>query len=220
MNSCTANSNQVTVTQNVTPAFPYVPAHILPAPPAKPPYCAAHNGSWVVSGGAATYQPGDYRTQGAFPMYNGPATLQPGVYCVDRLATTKNITGNGVFIYIYPTSNHSQVDMSGGVINLTAITDANNPYAGFLIYADYDQNSNSVNPPACTIAGGTNSVYTGMIWVPLCTLNITGNTSSSGESAQIIAGSISLSGTMNLNFTYDSTLYPKIPEENKTGLNR
>lgn len=216
MNGCTGNANTVTVQTNVSPAYDYVPAHIFPAPPDKPPYCKTHVGTWL----NGNFNPGDYSGKGAFPIGNANATLQPGVYCVDQLVTTKNITGHGVFIYIYPTSNKSQVDMSGGVIDLTAISDANSPYAGFLIYGDYDQNSWTNNPPTCTIAGGTNSVYTGMIWVPLCDLSIEGNTSSSGENAQIIAASIKLGGTMNLTFTYDDSKYPHNPEVNKTGLYR
>jgi Flp pilus assembly protein TadG len=228
-NGCT--SNQIQPTTGVSPQYPYTPAHIFDPPPWKPPYCTSHprtSASASISGGVATYPPGDYENQGAFPMYNGPAVMQPGVYCIDRLQSNKDITGNGVFIYIYPTGiNQSQVDLSGsganhvgGVINLTAITDANNPFAGYLIYGDYDNNSTPSNPPTCTIAGGTNSIYTGMIWVPLCSLTIAGNTASNGESAQIIAADIKLTGTMNLSFTYDSSKFPQIPEENKTGLYR
>jgi len=171
-------------------------------------------GTFVSVGGVTTYQPGNYYSYNSFPVNNGPAVLTPGVYCINRqFQSTKDVTGDGVFIYIRPGANTS-VSISGGTVVLKAPTSGK--YAGFLIYQDWDTSISTTQ--SCGIQGNSGSQYTGLIFVPYCVMTISGTSDPTGFAAQVIAYQLSLTGTNTLNFTYDANSLPKIPEQDKTGL--
>ncbi len=192
----------------------------MPWPPnplidGEPDQCKA-TGTFSSVGGNTTYQPGNYYAYGSFPVNNEPAILTPGVYCINRtLSSTKDITGDGVFIYIRPAKDTS-VSISGGTVKLKA--PSTGKYAGFLIYQDWVVSTSTTQ--SCGIQGNSSSQYTGLIFVPYCRMTIAGTSAPTGFSAQVIAYQLSLTGTNTLNFTYEADKLPKIPEEQRTGLYR
>ncbi len=188
------------------------PEHLIKEEPDE---CAVQ-GTFLSSGGVATYQPGNYYAYNSFPVNNEPAVLEPGVYCVKgQFQSTKDVTGEGVFIYIHPETK-TRVNLTGGNYDLTAPDSGD--YAGYLIYQDWVVGMSAID--TCTIAGGSTTSFSGLIFVPYCNLEISGTTEPGGMNAQIISWQISLSGTMDLNFVYESDALPHIPETFKTGLSR
>ncbi len=196
-----------------TTIYPWPPAELI-SPPSQ---CSTAGtfGPGSVSG-STQYQPGNYYAYNSFPVNNDNAVLAPGVYCINNLNNLQNnnqsLTGSGVFFYMRPTG---QVQITGGAnVNITAPTGGT--YQDMLIYQDWDQNSKLVN---CQIEGTTASKYTGLIYVPYCDpMKITGTSSSNGFDAQIIAYTITIAGTTELDFTYDANSGPVIPEQDLTGL--
>jgi hypothetical protein len=173
-------------------------------------------GTFSSVGGVTTYQPGNYYSYNSFPVNNETSVLTPGVYCINRtLQNNRDLTGDGVFIYIRPAANTS-VNISGGTVVLKAPTSGK--YAGFLIYQDWVVGTSTTQ--SCGIQGNSGSQYTGLIFVPYCQMTISGTSDPTGFSAQVIAFQLSLTGTNTLNFTYDANLLPLIPEQQKTGLTR
>lgn len=192
----------------VTKKYKFPPDHLLASQPSECATQGTYNTNTKTH--TTTYNAGSYLGQGSFPLVNGAALLNPGVYCVDSLQTNKDMTGNGVFIYMPPTGS---VFISGGNIVLTTPTTP--PYAGYLIYQDWDDSSTVQN---CKIVGSSASQYTGLIFVPYCNMTIAGTSGTNGFLAQIIAYTMSLSGTNNLYFTYNANDVPQLPEIDQTGL--
>ncbi len=201
----------------VSPSISKAPTQ-MPWPPdplidGEPTQCATA-GTFTSVSGVTTYQPGNYYGYNSFPVDNGTSILTPGVYCINgKIQANKDISGSGVFLYIRPGTNTS-VSFSGGTDVLTAPTSG--PYAGFLIYQDWDVNTSTTQN--CGIQGNSGSQYTGLIFVPYCQMTISGTSAPTGFAAQVIAYQLSLTGTNTLNFTYDANSLPKIPEQEKTGL--
>ncbi len=194
-----------------TTTYPFPPPHLLDVPPE----CSTA-GTFTTSGTTTTYQPGSYYSYKSFPVNNDNAVLSPGVYCINDLNNLQNsnqsMSGTGVMVYLRPTG---QVQITGSTVNISAPTGGT--YAGYLIYQDWSSTSTVQN---CTITGNGGSQYTGLIFVPYCDMTINGTSTNNGFTAQIIAYTISLSGTNNLYFTYNPSLMPYIPEQDKTGLYR
>ena len=147
--------------------------------------------------------------------------LYPGVYCVDNVLKVTNpqshLEGDGVMIYIRNIGAASPFSLEGGYMHLTAITDENSPYRGYLIYVA----SNFTGSPGnCKINGDASSYFEGVIYAPYCDIEILGTSSPTGYMAQIIGYTIKLSGTSNLSFTYNADDMPQTPEINQTGLMR
>lgn len=190
--------------------MPWPPDPLIDGEPAE---CAT-TGTFSSVGGVTTYQPGNYYSYNSFPVNNGTSVLTPGVYCIKgKIQDTKDMSGDGVFLYIRPGTNTS-VSISGGTVVLKAPTSGK--YAGFLIYQDWDVSTSTTQ--SCGIQGNSASQYTGLIFVPYCQMTISGTSAPTGFSAQVIAYQLSLTGTNTLNFTYDASKLPKIPEVEQTGL--
>ncbi len=192
----------------VTKQYKFPPDHLLASQPSECATQGTYNTNTKTH--TTTYNPGSYIGLGNFPLVTGTSYLNPGVYCVDSFQNNKDLTGNGVFIYMPPTGS---VYISGGNVVLTAPTTP--PYQGYLIYQDWDNSSTVQN---CKIVGNDASQYTGLIFVPYCDMEIAGTSSSTGFMAQIIAYTLSLNGTNDLYFTYNANDVPQLPEIDQTGL--
>ncbi len=166
-----------------------------------------------VQSGFTDYYPGHYTSQMP-PTKN--SVLEPGVYCFDSLIKLSNsyaLEGTGVFLYFTPSTASKVIDITGGLIQLSAPTSG--PYAGYLIYVD---TNDWTSHPACDITGGTSDVFQGVIYAPACNVTINGGSSPTGYTAQIVAYTLQISGSTTLNFTYDPSKMPKVPEFDLIGL--
>ncbi len=168
-----------------------------------------------LGGGVARVHPGKFTAQfppGSYTRWN----LMQGIYCLEggiKLTggiLTSDWNGNGIYdvssegVILYVESGG--VDMSGGAsVNLHAITSTINPLGpdlvGYLMYVP------ATNGSSITLTGGSASQYVGTILAPrsFVTLN-GGNTGDSlNLDAQIIAYSLRLTGSGNLNITYNQS---------------
>jgi hypothetical protein len=173
------------------------------------------------------YYPGYYSANFFPPERN--AILEPGIYCVENVVKTTNsydlssasgvdpVTGyEGVLIWI---KNNGYFSLQGGSVKLKGISQpTTSPYFGYLIYVDSDfvpwgdQN--------CTLNGGSDDAFTGVIYAPNCNVTINGGSMPNGYYSQVISYTLKLNGSTNLLFTYDENTMPSIPEVRDTGLYR
>jgi putative Flp pilus-assembly TadE/G-like protein len=184
-----------------------------PAPPllsAAPSACGVTPPPSTKTGGVTIYHPGYYHS---LPT-GSKAKLAAGVYCVDDVKTTNsdNLDGTaGVFIYIKPNGAFS---FDGGTVKLAAPA-SDQPYAGYLIYAD---STFTGSHPNCKINGTASDTFTGLIYAPNCDIVINGGSSPTGLYAQIVGYTMNLSGSSDIYFNFDPDKVPAIPEVNETGL--
>ncbi|HEX8992902.1 MAG TPA: pilus assembly protein TadG-related protein [Anaerolineales bacterium] len=213
-NGCTQPPSPI---KQATTQYPYPPDPPPLSPALIPP--AACNQTPLPSepdttmNGFTDFYPGHYASLP--PTKN--SVLEPGVYCLDSLVKLNNsdtLYGNGVFIYFMPSTQQNPLDITGGLIQLSAPTTG--PYAHFLMYID---TTNFSSHPSCTINGGSNDSFQGIIYAPACAFTINGSSSPTGySSSQVIAYTLQLNGSQTLNFTYDPNTMPKAPEIQWTGL--
>jgi hypothetical protein len=161
---------------------------------------------------AATYDsimlyPGNYT--GAFPPGN-QTMMSPGVYCIDAgnqgftLTGGQTLTGNNVFIYM----KSGNVSWSSGGIHLSAMTDINPELDGLLLYLA------SGNCSSVSITGNGTSSYSGTVLAPCSNVKLAGGSSTGNVlENQIIADTITLTGsnTLNINFNASKQWQPPVP---------
>jgi hypothetical protein len=149
---------------------------------------------------------------------NNRITLNPGVYCIDgstnqgiswNNGTYETLTGHGVTFYIITGGGFN---MSGGAVDITAPTSSTNPYKGYLIILEGNQNSH----PSCTINGNSGSTIEGTIFAPYCNITINGSSGTNAFGAQIIGWDVKLNGGTLIDFTYDPG--KTVQEKTKVGL--
>ena len=165
-------------------------------------------------GGTWNYYPGHY-TDRVFPPDRN-AYLTPGVYCVDNLVKTTNLydlQGDNVMLYI---REGGTFDFQGGFVRLTAPTSGT--YKGYLMYVQ--STFDPWGDENCTINGDVAQDLTGTIYAPNCNVTINGGTNTTQYAAQVIAYTLKLTGTAGLNFIYDPSKLPRVPEVRHTGLYR
>jgi hypothetical protein len=225
ISGCPANAVDTTKIISHADPVPFPPKLVLPEPdecaqtPADP--LPDPDDSTKV-----TLYPGHYQKLPPTGTYGGVNlnnfsyyALSPGNYCVSQVLKDAGnntvIKGDNVFIYIKQGGNF---DITGGVVQITAPTDPDSPYYGYLIYVDpgpVDPSTGkySGNPANCKITGtddGTNShEFTGAIYSPYCAVTVAGNSGPQGIRASIIAYEIKLSGNNALWFIYDADLMPQ-----------
>ncbi|MER0238400.1 pilus assembly protein TadG-related protein [Fulvimarina sp. MAC8] len=123
----------------------------------------------------------------------GPVKLEPGLYIVENGDVTMNggasIEGSGVTIYL---TNNARMKLTGnGDVNLSAPTSG--PYSGLLVFGGRDQTGIEHK-----IAGTTDSVMQGAIYLPASDVEYRGNSALSDACTQIIANTIDFNGNSSL----------------------
>jgi hypothetical protein len=162
-------------------------------------------GSLKINGaGATTIYPGHYSEI----TINNPGAIvnmDPGMYCVDGhkgfSGTGGTVNGTGVMIVM----EDGPFDLGGGtVVNLSAETapdtllDARGyDWKGMLLFVP-PGNSDDI-----TINGDTGTNYTGTIFAPNSLITLNGNGTTMGVSAQMIGDQIKVTGTADINITYN-----------------
>jgi Flp pilus assembly protein TadG len=161
----------------------------------KPNPCGTTTGTY----NSTTLNPGNY--SGAFPPGNQTA-MNPGVYCIDAgnqgfsLSGGQTLTGNNVMIYM-KTGN---VSWTSGGIHLSAMQGVNADYDGLLLYLA-SGNCNDVS-----ITGNGTSSYVGTILAPCSNVKLAGGSSTGSVlENQIIADTITLTGSNTLNINFNAT---------------
>jgi hypothetical protein len=162
-------------------------------PPVADPYKAlvmpSDNGHCQNQGNGATLNPGHYCSL----SFRGSISLNPGVYIVDggsvSINANANVSGAGVTFFL---ENGASVSMNGNSdAQLSAPTTG--PYAGFLFISD------RTNTGGITINGDNTSTMTGIIYAPDASVSYIGNFAGAGGCTQIVAQTVSWSGSTTFN---------------------
>jgi hypothetical protein len=158
---------------------------------------------------STTLNPGNYT--GAFPP-GGQTTMNPGIYCIAAgthsfsLQGGQTLSGSNVLIYMIS----GDVSWTSGGIHLSAMKNVNPNYDGLLLY---------LAPGNCSdvsITGNGASSYVGTILAPCSNVKLAGGSSTGNQNIlenQIIADTITLTGsnTLNINFNATEQWQPPIP---------
>ena len=207
------------------PQVQYPPDPIFPMGSGFPPIQCNLNppASYLDANGFTHYGAGHYASLP--PDKN--TVLDNGVFCVDNVVKTTNPTTlkngpppsgpdiGGVFVYIKPGGSFN---FQGGVVNLNAPTSG--MFKGLLFYVDESDSNWWSTAPNCTINGSSSMIFTGIIYAPHCDVTINGGSTPFGLSAQLVAFTIDLEGSAQLNFVYNNSSAFTIPEIDWTGLFR
>jgi hypothetical protein len=163
------------------------------------------HGSMKINGaGATTITPGRYSEI----TINNPAAIvnmDPGMYCVDG---HKGFTGTGGIVNgtdVMIVMEDGPFDLGGGsVVNLfaedtpnTLLDAAGYDWKGMLLFV------HPSNPDDITINGDTGTNYSGTIFAPNSLITLNGNGTTMGVNAQMIGNEIKVTGTANINITYN-----------------
>jgi hypothetical protein len=166
----------------------------------------------INSAGVTTIDPGIYSEI----TINNPGAIvnmNPGMYCVDGnkgfTGTGGVINGTGVMIVM----EDGPFDLGGGtVVNLVAESTPNTlldaqgyDWKGMLLFIP-PSNSNDI-----TINGDTGTNYTGTIFAPNSLITLNGNGTTMGVNAQMIGHQIKVTGTADINITYNQGDNYKLP---------
>jgi hypothetical protein len=181
-------------------AAPVTNAAPAPDPFAKVPAPSTSGPCLTASG--STLQPGIYCTG---LRLKGDITLSPGVYVIDNfLDVTGNttITGSGVTLYLAGGAN---VTINGNTtLNLSAPTSG--PYSGILFFGDRSARGGSV-----VFDGNANSTLTGALYFPTEAVTYKGNYGGANGCTQIVAYTVSWTGSASLNANCSSYGMSPIP---------
>lgn len=159
--------------------------------------------------GGGTIQPGNYgriRVNSS----NDHLVMQPGLYCVSNGVTINggSVTGFGVTIFL----TGGDFSSTGGVqVNLTAPPAQGCAYCppalpGVLIYLAQG------NSGGVSLLGTSDSEYLGLVYAPSGTIEAGGTGSELSEiHAQLVADTVKLHGTTNVNIHFDDDQVYQIP---------
>ncbi|MHA6333512.1 pilus assembly protein TadG-related protein [Qipengyuania sp. CAU 1752] len=156
------------------------------------------------SAGNTNMRPGTYTSF----VIACPTSLDPGVYVIDGgslklSATGASLTGSGVMFVL---KNGASIDITGGRINLTAMTtvaqltavgvaaDQAERMIGMLIFED----ANSTSATGNKLNGNTNTVMNGVVYTPNSELSISGSMRGSSTCLELAAKTLKITGTANL----------------------
>ncbi len=140
---------------------------------------------------------------------NGTLDLDPGVYYLDQgdfsvSSTNTTINGTGGVTIIFGDSTGAngcgRVNITAsGSVNLTAPTTGN--FAGIVFYRGPSCNTGS----GMTLTGGSSSNIIGAVYAPSADLSMSGGTAISGTCLQLIADTVSFSGSGTIGSDCDGT---------------
>jgi hypothetical protein len=181
-------------------------AYLTEPTPANPPNATnlqitngAVNGAYdaglvTASGGQIYLKPGTYK--GGLKISGSMVNFEPGTYILDgggfEISGNSVLTGNGVTFFNTNTGGAGQWGnfSIAGTARLDLQAPTSGDYEGMLFWNDNDAPD---RPPGHTIAGTSDSVMTGAIYIPSGSLNYAGTSTSSAWN-QIIANTITISG--------------------------
>jgi len=170
-----------------------------------PPACSTYVSSPVrinSNGKANSLSPGTCYSGGVTVQAGYTLNLDPGVYYFDGskgdLSVEGNaaITGTGVTLVFTGSTSSGWATASIGsnsTINLTAPTSGSTQ--GIVMYADRNM---PTRQNTFTLTGGATQYFGGAIYLPTSQLNFSGGAGSSHSCTQIIADTVTLSGSSNL----------------------
>lgn len=169
-------------------AAPVTNAAPAPDPFAKVPAPSTSGPCLTASG--STLQPGVYCSGLSL---KGDITLSPGVYVIDnslKINGNTTITGSGVTLYL---AGGASVWINGNAtLNLSAPTSGT--YSGLLFFGDRSASGGSV-----TFDGNANSTMTGALYFPTENVAYKGNYGGANGCTQIVAYTVSWTGSASLN---------------------
>lgn len=150
---------------------------------------------------------------------NDTILMKPGVYCVHHVLKPQlqNIVLIGSDVVFFLRAGYA-FDLNGGKLILDAPNSG--PYAGYLMIVEpnYGNPVLSVGPLNCKLNGGVENIFKGAIFAPYCNVTISGNSSSTGLTSQIIAYTVKITGGGIVNFSYDAGQNPEINHPAEIGI--
>ncbi|OKO73709.1 hypothetical protein AC630_27950 [Bradyrhizobium sp. AS23.2] len=208
--NATVSANQVGVVGDVSgtssiTATNGIKTHIRPvadpyanvSPPPEPQPCDPKNYTINSNGKTTSLSPGCY--SGNITVNAGATlNLSAGIYYLDganlSVAGNATITGTGVTLVFTGSGNKWGTASIGSnaIVNLTA--PASGTMAGIAIYGD----RNMPTGTSFNLTGGGSQNFTGAIYLPKANLSFAGGNGTSTSCTKIIADTISLTGTSNL----------------------
>ncbi len=155
--------------------------------------------------GNVTLQPGVY-CSGIALTAGAVVSMAPGVYYLDssdlKVAGNATLTGTGVTIVFTSSKNKnygSASISSNAVINLSAPTSG--PTAGIVLFGD----RNMPTGTSFKLTGGGTQQWTGAIYLPKGDLTYAGGSSGGAGCTQIVANTVTFTGTSNLSLSCAGT---------------
>lgn len=145
---------------------------------------------------------------------SGAVTLSPGVYIIAggefKFTGSGAVTANGIFVYL--TNDPAKPTGDGAYATLTITGSGGSsyspmtsgPYKNLTFFQDR-QNSKAAD------LTGSGELFTGTVYLPKAHLTMTGSGLLSGR-AQMIVDAITLTGSGDMNFTYDASKFYGVPK--------
>ena len=186
----------------VTPTVMSDPLASYVNPPANPGSCTAASFTGSTNN---TLNPGCYTSISI--VGSGNLTLNPGTYYISgsggfSATGSGNVTGSGVLIYL--ASGPMSMTGSG---NLTLSPQTTGAYAGMTVYMDRS------NPNDFRATGSGASAVSGTLYAPNADVTVTGSGGVFVVNSQIVASTITLTGSGGLNLQYNANANFKIPTQ-------
>jgi hypothetical protein len=152
---------------------------------------------YTLTGGTTTLNPGVY-TGGISLSGQASVVLNPGIYYLNggglSLSGGASISGSGVMFYNDPGSGNGQIDLAGhGSVTISPPTSG--IYQGISIF------QNRTATTGVTISGSGSVNMTGTFYVPMATINVTGNGSSNTVGSQYISSDLTIAGNGAVNLS-------------------
>lgn len=169
--------------------------------------CLSGNGSNAYAPNAAdgtdSISPGVY-CDGIKISSGETVTMAAGTYYIDEGDFTVNgggaVTGTGVTIILTSNSGsgYGSIQITGGGnVDLTAPTDASNPFQGILFFQDPDAPSSASLDS--TVSGGSEVELGGAVYLPNNDISFSGgNTTDSNGCLMLVAQSVSFNGSADI----------------------
>lgn len=194
---------------SMDPFPPNDEASHMPKDPVDTPKCGeVGSGSVSRSGNTETYTPGNYSNI-KVSANNTDVVLQPGLYCIqnDFKVTGGSLYGNDVTIYVisgdFETGGNTMVTLDAPESG----SDGQPPsMPGMLIFLAPENNG------VIKLTGTSGSSFTGTVYAPDGSIDISGNNTSMVLNSQLIGDTISISGNPYLEIKFNpSQNYPAPP---------
>ncbi len=173
-----------------------------------PPDCSGLP-NWGDHSGSGTLQPGNYGRI-RLNSTNDDIVLEPGLYCIAEGVTINGGSFSGAGVTLFLTGGNFATT-GGAQVNLTAPSTAGCAYCppalpGVLIYLAFG------NTGEVSLLGTSDSEYLGMVYAPNGTIEAGGTGSElSVIHAQLIADTVNLHGTTEVDIHYDDDQNYQIP---------